>query len=180
MTSNPSEEHLELVTSRIIDIAQAVCPFVSLDDNSYFDEAGFVKEMSSELHRRLLVYVNHAEGVNPSLEDYPQPRRMARYLLENVEIEVLETPLAPCLLEEFTPDARKAEAGIIAWTRKHSVLAAITVLVVIFLCVLIVFALRGAASEGQAQLTKHEHVGTRHGGRGKGVGWRNGSGSAKI
>ena len=31
MTSNPSEEQLELVGQRIIDMAQAICPFVALE-----------------------------------------------------------------------------------------------------------------------------------------------------
>ena len=37
-TNNPSEDQLELVTSRIVEISQALYPYVALEDTSYFDE----------------------------------------------------------------------------------------------------------------------------------------------
>ena len=40
MTSNPSEEQLELVQGRILELSSALYPYVGLDEdgNSYFDE----------------------------------------------------------------------------------------------------------------------------------------------
>lgn len=179
MTSNPSEEQLELVTSRIVDIAQAVCPFIALDDNSYFDEAGFVKDMAAELQRRLTIYIAEAEGVEPSLEDHPQPRRMARYLLENVEYDVLEVPLASPLLAEFSPDdVKKPDAPLIAGIPRQYILAAVAALVLVLIFLAFFFS-TGAPAEESLAAPKHDHTMGRHGGRGKGGGWRNGSGAGK-
>jgi hypothetical protein len=84
-TSNPSDEELELVTSRILELAQSLYPYVALDENAQFEEAGFDDEMAAELASRLHAYCDNMEGLNPSpLEDQPTPRRMARYLLEEV------------------------------------------------------------------------------------------------
>ena len=52
MTSNPSEEQLDLVGQRIIDMAQAICPFVALEAETYFDEAGLDEGMIAELFRK--------------------------------------------------------------------------------------------------------------------------------
>ena len=102
-TNNPSEEQLELVTSRIIELAQSLFPYIALDDNSYFDEAGFDDAMSAQLQAKLTEWLGSAEGVTPSPEEHPQPRRMARYLLENVDYdEVLAPPLSPALLSGKT------------------------------------------------------------------------------
>ena len=170
------------MTQRIVDIAQAVCPFIALDDNSYFDEAGFVNEMGVELHRRLLEYTGTAEGIDPALDEHPQPRRLARYLLENIEYDVLEAPLASGLLDEFSPDAAKPKTGLIAGLPRHYALAGMAVLLLVLICVVIFFTMGQPSSESEAQmLPKHDHSLGRHGGgRGKGAGWRNGSGPAKL
>eukprot|EP00966_Prymnesium_polylepis_P313210 7237221-Prymnesium_polylepis.3 len=68
MTSNPSEEQLELVAGRIVEIAQAICPFVALEAETYFDEAGFDDDMCKELFKRVVIYIENPEGVEPSLE----------------------------------------------------------------------------------------------------------------
>ena len=94
-TNNPSDEQLELVTGRIVELAQSLYPYVALEDNSYFDEAGFDDEMSAQLQAKLVEYIGNAEDVTPSLEEHPQPRRLARYLLENVDYEEVRLLLSP-------------------------------------------------------------------------------------
>ena len=71
----------------IISIASALYPYVALDANAYFDDAGFDDEMSAQLQAKLTEYIQSADGVVPSPEEHPQPRRLARYLLENVDYE---------------------------------------------------------------------------------------------
>lgn len=84
-TSNPTEEELELVTTRVVELAQALYPYVALDDNSSFEHAGFDEDMAAELTARLVSYCQDTEGIMISpLEEQPTPRRMARYLLEEV------------------------------------------------------------------------------------------------
>ena len=98
-TSNPSEEQLALVTARVIEIASAISETAaSLDGSGYFEDSGFDdEERGAALSARLLEYSN-AEELDPNIDDHPQPRRMARYLLENVEFEVLQAPLPSALL----------------------------------------------------------------------------------
>ena len=82
----------------IISIASALYPYVALDANAYFDDAGFDDEMSAQLQAKLTEYIQSADGVVPSPEEHPQPRRLARYLLENVDYEevcLLPSPPQP-------------------------------------------------------------------------------------
>ena len=62
-TSNPSDEQLELVTGRVIELAQALYPYVALDDGAYFDTAGFDEHMAAELAARVEGYCRNADGV---------------------------------------------------------------------------------------------------------------------
>ena len=79
----------------IISIASALYPYVALDANAYFDDAGFDDEMSAQLQAKLTEYIQSADGVVPSPEEHPQPRRLARYLLENVDYEEVRLLLSP-------------------------------------------------------------------------------------
>ena len=99
-TSNPSEEQLALVTARVIEIASAISETAaSLDGSGYFEDSGFDdEERGAALSARLLEYCGSVEELDPNIDDHPQPRRMARYLLENVEFEVLQAPLPSALL----------------------------------------------------------------------------------
>ena len=179
-TSNPSDEQLELVTGRVIELAQALYPYVALDDGAYFDTAGFDEHMAAELAARVEGYCRNADGVAISpLEEQPTPRRMARYLLEMVEWEVLEAPLSSALLAE----PKDLEAGgssapshalaayptqlIMGFPRKVCMCAAAAVV-----CTLGVFALalllNGAppsARSAAQSLTKGaatQHLGSQH------------------
>jgi len=103
-TNNPSEEQIELVQSRVIDLAQSLTDDAAmLDANAYFDECGFdLEARGSQLSAKIKEYCAGAEGIDdldPSIEDHPQPRRMARYLLENVEYEILEKSLSSALIQ---------------------------------------------------------------------------------
>ena len=90
-TSIPSEEQLALVTARVIEIASAISErAASLDGSGYFEDSGFDDEERGEaLSARLLEYCGSDEELDTNIDDHPQPRRMARYLLEHVEFEVL-------------------------------------------------------------------------------------------
>ena len=79
----------------IISIASALYPYVALDANAYFDDAGFDDEMSAQLQAKLTEYIQSADGVVPSPEEHPQPRRLARYLLENVDYEEVRLLRSP-------------------------------------------------------------------------------------
>ena len=79
----------------IISIASALYPYVALDANAYFDDAGFDDEMSAQLQAKLTEYIQSADGVVPSPEEHPQPRRLARYLLENVDYEEVRLLFSP-------------------------------------------------------------------------------------
>ena len=83
------------VSTGIISIASSLYPYVALDANSYFDEAGFDDEMSAQLQAKLTEYIQSADEVVPSPEEHPQPRRMARYLLENVDYDEVRHSLSP-------------------------------------------------------------------------------------
>ena len=183
-TNNPSDDQLELVTSRIIDLAQALYPYVALDDNSYFDEAGFDAEMLSALTARIMEYIGSADGVEVSLEDHPQPRRLARYLLENVEYDVLEPPLAAHLLKEEPSVPKPHTGGSMSINRCFGLQPMHIIAIIVFLALLIAFVFVGLPllnSETNAKghhdgAMLETHSGRHHGGRGKGGGnFRNGS-----
>ena len=99
-TNNPSEDQIERVQSQIIAIAQSITGEADmLEANSYFDECGFDSEARAlALAAKLKTYCKNADDLDPNIEDQPQPRRMARYLLENVEYEILDAPLSTELL----------------------------------------------------------------------------------
>ena len=103
-TNNPSEEELEAVQGRIIEIATSIADAATmLEANSYFDECGFdIEANGAQLSAKIKEWLKESEGVedlDPSIEDHPQPRRMARYLLENVESDLLEKPIPSELLK---------------------------------------------------------------------------------
>ena len=106
-TSNPNEEQLALVTARVIEIASAISETAaSLDGSGYFEDSGFDdEERGAALSARLLEYCGSVEELDPNIDDHPQPRRMARYLLENVEFEVLQAPLPSALLTREPRDS---------------------------------------------------------------------------
>lgn len=147
-TNNPSDEQLEVVTTRIVEISQALYPYVALDENSYFDDAGYDEEMASQLTAKLKEYIQNAEDVEPSpLEDHPQPRRMARYLLEGVDYAVLEVPLSSKLLsgEKVTVVAIKPAGGggeLILGMPRAYVMAAAAAVAILIVCV-VVFLMLG-------------------------------------
>lgn len=188
MTSNPSEEQLEFVTGRIIDIAQAVLPFAMLDADTYFDEAGFDEGLSAVLQERLAAYCGQADDVLPSVEDHPQPRRMARYLLENVDYDVLEAPLPAALLAEAPTTGGPAKGGLIGGTGSDAVLlgyprhlviaAAATLLLLLLACIALYLTTGRETADAGAARHRHHGEGFVAGGRGKGAGWRNRSAGA--
>jgi len=95
---------MELVQSRVIELAQSLREEAAmLDATGYFDEFGFDLEASgAQLSAKIKEYCTGSENyeeLEPSVEDHPQPRRMARYLLENVEYEILEKPLSEALVK---------------------------------------------------------------------------------
>ena len=49
---------------------------------------------AAEPRSRSIALAPRTSTARSSIEDHPQPRRMARYLLENVEYEILEKPLS--------------------------------------------------------------------------------------
>jgi len=176
MTSNPSEEQLELVAGRIVEIAQAICPFVALEAETYFDEAGFDDDMCKELFKRVVIYIENPEGVEPSLEDHPSARRLARYLLENVDYDVLEAPLSSKLLAEMEEPKKAGGGGALLFGLPRPVVLGGLIVLLLALCALAYFAIQGGASSPSPALEgaggKHSTHG--HGGKGFG-GKRNGS-----
>lgn len=179
-TNNPSEEQLDLVTGRIIEIAQAVCPYIALEQDSYFDEMGFEGPLARELTTRLNTYVGNAEDVQISLDECPQPRRMARHMLENVEYDVLEKPLNAALLREADDFDAPKEVGSGLAGKRNIILAVVAILVLV-LCIVAFIVLGGGGSNASSESGEsaghggqgRAHGGGGHGGRGKA--WRNGS-----
>ena len=104
--------------------------------------------MASQLTAKLKEYIQNAEDVEPSpLEDHPQPRRMARYLLEGVDYAVLEVPLSSKLLsgEKVTVVAIKPAGGggeLILGMPRAYVMAAAAVVAILIVCV-VVFLMLG-------------------------------------
>ena len=181
MTSNPSEEQLELVGQRIIDMAQAICPFVALEAETYFDEAGLDDAMCKELFKRVIAYIENPADVEPNLEDHPSARRLARYLLENVEYEILEAPLNPKLLAEMEETPAASGGALIMGLPRNVVLGGAVALVLI-LCLLAFFMLSGSSSgaAGAAAVAGDAGAAKPHSGHGHGPfkgfgGKRNGS-----
>lgn len=183
-TNNPSDEQLELVTSRIIEISQALYPYVALDGNSYFDDAGYDEEMAAQLTAKLKEYIQNAEEVEPSpLEDQPQPRRMARFLLENVDTAILEAPLSSKLTsgEKVTVVSIKpAGSGgeLLFGLPKAYVMAAAAVMAILIVCV-VVFLMLGPGSGVAAAAGGGGKRGGR-GGRGRMNKPRNGSRNGSV
>eukprot|EP00316_Scyphosphaera_apsteinii_P017128 CAMPEP_0119308862 /NCGR_PEP_ID=MMETSP1333-20130426/12813_1 /TAXON_ID=418940 /ORGANISM="Scyphosphaera apsteinii, Strain RCC1455" /LENGTH=185 /DNA_ID=CAMNT_0007312731 /DNA_START=23 /DNA_END=580 /DNA_ORIENTATION=+ len=181
MTSNPSDEQLDLVTSRIIDLAQALYPYVALDENANFDDAGFDDEMSAELTTRLIAYCGHKDGICPApLEDQPTPRRMARYFLEEVDWEVLEQPLDRRLLSPPAPKTKSSSVLLLGFPRNFVLAIGVVVLIVLLVILFLVFSSSAPSATPQVQNvppgTHHGGQGRHGGGRGKGLGFRNDSG----
>ena len=97
-TSNPSDEQLELVTGRVIELAQALYPYVALDDGAYFDTAGFDEHMAAELAARVEGYCRNADGVAISpLEEQPTPRRLPVPELLQLQQRFCWRAVKPCL-----------------------------------------------------------------------------------
>jgi hypothetical protein len=170
-TNNPSEEQLELVTGRIIELASALLPYVALEEDSYFDEAGIDGEMLAELSQRIAAYCGNVEGFEISLEDHPQPRRLARYLLENVDFEVLEPPLPAALLREpaSVPRVIEADHGKIAGIDRRLVIAGLFLVSVLLALAIMWILSKGGAAEATAAATDvaiadaaHERTGGQH------------------
>ena len=185
-TNNPSEEQLTLVQSRIIDLAASIAEEASmLEANSYFDEMGFdVESNGAQLSAKLKEYCAGSENiddVDPSIEDHPQPRRMARYLLENVEYEILEKALDPKLLSSkpaVEVTAIKSAGGgsggaMLFGYPRNLVLGLAAILILMVLAIgMVLQAGGGSASSNHVPLGGGGGGGRRGGGRG---GRRNGS-----
>lgn len=172
MTSNPSEAQLDHVTSRIIEMAQAVCPFAILEADTYFDHS-LDPPMCEELLRRVHIYIEHADAADPNFEDHPSPRRLARYLLETVDYDILEAPLLPKLLADFSPDSHDRGS---AWSVRSRWLLGLAVLAAC-LCVLALLLGGGSSSPALDAPTKHAPR------SGPGKGWggkRNGSRAPSV
>ena len=133
-TSNPSEEQLALVTARVIEIASAISETAaSLDGSGYFEDSGFDdEERGAALSARLLEYCGSVEELDPNIDDHPQPRRMARYLLENVEFEVLQAPL-PSALSAKPKEVAGEGAGLSKGVKFGATLAFVAMLFVLAL-----------------------------------------------
>ena len=178
-TNNPSEEQLALVEQRLIALADTVVdPGLPMESDSFFDEHGFdLESASGQLSAKIKAYCRDPEGVEPSLEDHPQVRRMARYLLENVDYEILEAPLSPELMQ-MKP---KAQSKAVAVAGNRNVIYGALVAVVLLICVALYVGLGGgSASAPHEHGAAHFHAPERGGGRGRaGRAWRNGSDSPR-
>jgi hypothetical protein len=166
-TNNPSEDQIERVQSQIIAIAQSITGEADmLEANSYFDECGFDSEARAlALAAKLKTYCKNADDLDPNIEDQPQPRRMARYLLENVEYEILDAPLSTELLSSKPVVSSKGGAGgeSIAGLPRNAVLAIAALLVLLFF-VALYFALATPTVDPGA--VPHHHGGRAAGGGG--------------
>ena len=111
-TNNPSDEQLELVESRIIELADScVDPGLPIESDSYFEEHGFdIESAAGQLTAKLKAYCRDAD-VAPSIEDHPQVRRMARYLLENVDYDILSAPISSELLKSKPKSGGSTSGG---------------------------------------------------------------------
>ena len=166
-TNNPSEDQIERVQSQIIAIAQSITGEADmLEANSYFDECGFDSEARAlALAAKLKTFCKNADDLDPNIEDQPQPRRMARYLLENVEYEILDAPLSTELLSSKPVVSSKGSGAggeSIAGLPRNAVLAIAALLVLLFF-VALYFALATPTVDPGA-------VPHHHGGRGGDLG----------
>merc|ERR1712137_399030 len=112
-------------------------------------------EMGAELTSRIHKYCDYADGVIASLEEHPQPRRLARYLLENVDYEILEQPLSSGLLAGPSEPVAKDSPGLIAGFPRHYVFAAALVIVLIVLLLVFFFMQAGPDSGGLEEPVQH-------------------------
>jgi hypothetical protein len=182
-TNNPSEEQLELVEKRIIALADTcVDPGLPMESDSYFDEHGFdLESAAGQLASKIKAYCKNAEGLDPSLEDHPQVRRMARYLLENIEFDILEAPLSSELLQMKAKGGAisKSTGGGGAGGLSRIALLGAVAFFVLLVCVL-AFVFMGGGVGTKAHMS-HIHPAASGGPRlGKGRGWRNGSADRAI
>lgn len=168
-TNNPSEDQLALVEQRIIALADTIVdPGLPMESDSYFDEHGFdLESAAGQLAAKLKTYCKNAE-VEPSLEDHPQVRRMARYLLENVDYEILEAPLSKDLMQMKDASSSKA-SGATTGSSKTLIYVGLAFLV-LFVCAALFVMLGGGGSKPEHQF----HALTSGGGGGRGGRkWRN-------
>ena len=180
-TNNPTDEQLELVESRIIALADTIVdPGLPLEADSYFDEHGFdLESAAGQLSAKLKLYCKDAEGVEPSLEDHPQVRRMARYLLENVDYDILSAELSSELLSS-KPAAAGGGGGAIAApdTKKMTMIVGAILLVLALCAVLYFFVFSGGAKAAEGGIDMSSMTGGGRGGRGGGRAHRFRNGSA--
>ena len=173
-TNNPSEEQIEHVQAKIIELATSITDDAAmLEANSYFDECGFdVESRGNALQAKLIEYIEKAEDVDPTVEDHPQPRRMARYLLENVDYEILEKPLSSALVKSKPTVTVKSagEGAMLFGYPRNLVLALALVLLLMIGAIAFVVSSMGAEPE-------HNHGG---GGGLGGEGFGGGGGGRKF
>eukprot|EP00322_Chrysochromulina_rotalis_P025011 CAMPEP_0115859402 /NCGR_PEP_ID=MMETSP0287-20121206/16597_1 /TAXON_ID=412157 /ORGANISM="Chrysochromulina rotalis, Strain UIO044" /LENGTH=169 /DNA_ID=CAMNT_0003313701 /DNA_START=53 /DNA_END=559 /DNA_ORIENTATION=- len=166
-TNNPSEEQMELVQSRIIEIAQSLTEEACmLEANGYFDEVGFdIEARGASLAAKIKEYCQNAEDLDPNIEDHPQPRRMARYLLENVEYDILEKPLSAELIASKPQVVSTVGGGdgATVFGLPRNIALGIAALLVLLFVVALYFALT-PPSAGVDAMPTHAH----HGGGGGG------------
>ena len=169
-TNNPSEEQLALVEQRIIALADTVVdPGLPMESDSYFDEHGFdLESAAGQLATKIKAWCKNAEGLEPSLEDHPQVRRMARYLLENVDYEILEAPLEAAVLKMNVKGASTSGGSSMAGGSRTLLYVGLVALVVLA-CVAMLYLLSGDA-------TKPHHLHAPGGGGGGGGGGGSGGG----
>ena len=181
-TNNPTDEQLELVESRIIALADTIVdPGLPLEADSYFDEHGFdLESAAGQLSAKLKLYCKDAEGVEPSLEDHPQVRRMARYLLENVDYDILSAELSSELLSSKPAAAGGGGGGAIAApdTKKMTMIVGAILLVLALCAVLYFFVFSGGAKAAEGGIDMSSMTGGGRGGRGGGRAHRFRNGSA--
>lgn len=84
----PREEQILLVQSKIIEVARQICgeAAAQLAADSYFDLCGFDEEArSTALAARLKAEYcgDDSDALDPDVEDYDTPQKMAVYLVEN-------------------------------------------------------------------------------------------------
>ena len=72
--------------------------------------------------------------MDPTVEDHPQPRRMARYLLENVDYDTLAAPLSSELIaaKPVVAASSKGSSDTIMGVPRN------TVMIVVFVVVLLI------------------------------------------
>ena len=169
---------MELVQDRIISLAQSLREEAAmLDATGYFDEFGFDLEASgAQLNAKLKEYCAGSENIDeldPSVEDHPQPRRMARYLLENVEYEILEKPLSEALVKskpkvDVIAIKTAAGDGPLLFGYPRNLVLALLLVVVLMMCAIgyVVMSSSSSSSAGVAAAAPMGGGGGGGGGRG--------------